>query len=103
HKNRTSVNINNQPIPWFTYSFIDFLEGRLNKNLSIFEYGSGNSTRYFAERVRHISSLEHDKSWYEMGLKNKLQNAELIFCDLDSDGNYSRGALNTDQKFDIII
>src|SRR5690606_34829880 len=62
HKNRTSVNINNQPIPWFTYSFIDFLEGRLNKNLSIFEYGSGNSTRYFAERVRHISSLEHDKS-----------------------------------------
>lgn len=103
YKNKASVNEKNQPIPWFTYSFIDFLESRLNQRLSVFEFGSGNSTRYFAERVKHISSLEHDRSWYEMGLKNKLPNAELIFCELDTDGNYSRGALNAHQQFDIII
>ena len=102
-RHKSSVNEKNEPIPWFTYSFIDFLESRLNKEQSIFEFGSGNSTRYFAEKVKNISSLEHDKAWYESGLKNKPQNAELIFCDLDTDGNYCRGAIHTKQKFDIII
>lgn len=102
-KHKSSVNGENEPIPWLTYSFIDFLENRLNKEQSIFEFGSGNSTRYFAKRVNNISSLEHDKAWYETGLKNKPQNADLIFCELDADGNYCRGAINTKQKFDIII
>lgn len=102
-KQESSVNGENEPIPWFTYSFIDFLENRLNKGQSIFEFGSGNSTRYFAKKVNSISSLEHDKAWYENGLKNKPQNANLIFCELDTDGNYCRGANNTKQKFDIII
>src|SRR5690554_1196635 len=103
HKHKASVDGENEPIPWLTYSFIDFLGSRLNKKQSIFEFGSGNSTRYFAKRVNNISSLEHDKSWYENGLKNKPQNADLIFCELDSNGNYCRGAINTKQKFDIII
>lgn len=102
-KHKSSVNGENEPIPWLTYSFIDFLENRLNKDQSIFEFGSGNSTRYFAKKVNNISSLEHDKAWYESGLKNKPHNANLIFCELDADGNYCRGAINTKQKFDIII
>lgn len=102
-KHKSSVNEENAPIPWFTYSFIDFLKNRLNKEQAIFEFGSGNSTRYFAEKVNNISSLEHDKAWYETGLKDKPQNANLIFCELDENGNYCRGAMNTKQKFDIII
>src|SRR5690606_18591135 len=103
NNNMASVDINKQPIPWFTYSFIDFLAVRLTNSQSIFEYGSGNSTRYFAERVKNITSLEHDKMWYEQGRKNKPQNTELIYCELDENGNYCRGAKNTKQKFNIII
>ena len=103
NNNMASVDINKQPIPWFTYSFIDFLAVRLTNSQSIFEYGSGNSTRYFAERVKNITSLEHDKMWYEQGRKNKPRNAELIYCELDENGNYCRGAKNTKQKFNIII
>ena|SRR5690554_1347836 len=73
HKHKSSVNGENEPIPWLTYSFIDFLENRLNKEQSVFEFGSGNSTRYFAKKVNHISSLEHDKAWYESGLKINLR------------------------------
>ena len=35
----------NNPIPWTTYSFIGFISNRLNSNMEIFEYGSGNSTQ----------------------------------------------------------
>jgi len=103
NRNMASVDKNKQPIPWFTYSFIDFLAIRLSNSHSIFEYGSGNSTRYFAERVKNITSLEHDKMWYEQGRKNKPKNAEIIYCELDKNGNYCRGAKSTKQKFNIII
>lgn len=36
------------PIPWMNYSVIQFLDERLNKDLSLFEYGSGNSTMFYA-------------------------------------------------------
>lgn len=103
NKSKTSVNTNRQPIPWFTYSFIDFLDVRLTTNQSIFEYGSGNSTRYFAKKVKDITSLEHDRLWYEQGIKNKPENAEIVFCELDENGKYCRGAKNSKQKFNIII
>jgi len=103
HRERASVDAHNEAIPWFTYSFIDFLEGRLTRDQHIFEYGSGNSTRYFAKRVKAIHSLEHDKSWHETGLRNKPVNAELIYCDLDQDGQYCRAAQRSKQPYHIII
>lgn len=32
------VNKEGNPIPWMNYSFIDFLEPRLNQSMNIFEY-----------------------------------------------------------------
>jgi len=103
HRERASVDAHKQAIPWFTYSFIDFLGNRLKQEHDIFEYGSGNSTRYFARRVKSIHSVEHDKSWYESGIKYKPLNAELIYCDLDQDGQYCRAAQQSRQRYHIII
>ena len=33
--------------------------------MNIFEYGAGNSTLYYAEKVSHVISVEHDKKWFE--------------------------------------
>jgi hypothetical protein len=91
------------PIPWVTYSFIDFIKPRLHKDLSVFEYGSGNSTLFYAQRVRNVVSVEHDETWYRKIVKEKAPNAEMIFCRLDMAGAYSKKAASLDQKFDIII
>ena len=52
---RMPVNRNGEPIPWFTISFNYYLDGRLKKEMSVFEYGSGNSTLYFSSRVASSS------------------------------------------------
>lgn len=98
-----AVDGNNQPIPWVTYSFIDFIKPRLTKDLSIFEYGSGNSTLFYAKNTRRVVSVEHDEAWFQKIVKEKAQNAEMIFCKLDSDGDYSKKAASLGEKFDIII
>jgi len=98
-----AVDDKGQPIPWVTYSFIDFIKPRLTKELSIFEYGSGNSTLFYAKNVRNVVSVEHDEEWYHKIVKQKAKNAEMIFCRLDMAGAYSKKAASLDKKFDIII
>ena len=102
-KTKTSVDKNNNPIPWVTYPFIDFINNRLNKDLEVFEFGAGNSTYYYAERVKSVTSLEHSKDWYEKLNKNIPGNVNLIYKELDIDGEYCRTASVQGKKFDIII
>lgn len=91
------------PIPWVTYSFIDFIKTRLNKNLTIFEYGSGNSTLFYAQRVKRVVSVEHDEAWFNKIVKEKAANAEMIFTQLETSGEYSKKASLLGEKFDVII
>ena len=92
-----------KPLPWVTYSFIDFIKTRLNKDLTIFEYGSGNSTLFYAERVKRVVSVEHDEDWFNKIVQEKAANAEMIFTALEKGGAYSKKATLLDEKFDIII
>ncbi|MGF1924196.1 MAG: FkbM family methyltransferase [Bacteroidia bacterium] len=101
--NQQAVDGSGMPIPWVTYSFIDFIKPRLTKELSIFEYGSGNSTLFYAKNTRRVVSVEHDEDWYHKIVKEKAQNAEMIFCRLDMAGEYAKKAASLDEKFDIII
>ncbi len=91
------------PIPWVTYSFIDFIKGRLNKQQAVFEFGSGNSTLFYAQLTGIVISVEHDKDWYEKITKTKPDNAEMIFCELHRDGEYCRMPTKLEESFDIII
>ena len=97
------IDINGNPLPWVTYSFIDFIDERLNKEMSIFEFGSGNSSFYYSSKVEFVDTVEHDEEWY-----NKLQlilpsNVNLIFKKLEYGGDYSKSALISKNKYDIII
>lgn len=60
------VDSEGKPIPWLTYPALDFLAGRIESSMIVFEYGSGNSTLWWSERVGRIISCEHDKEWYAM-------------------------------------
>jgi len=52
-----------EALPWFTYGAIDFLERELTADLSIFEYGGGQSTLFWSRRVRRVAGLDHDLSF----------------------------------------
>jgi precorrin-6B methylase 2 len=101
--NQQAMDNSGEPLPWVTYSFIDFIKPRLNKDLSIFEFGSGSSTLFYAKYVKRVVSVEHDEAWYHKIVKNKAQNAEMIFSKLEPGGEYSKKASTLGELFDIII
>ena len=100
---RSSVDGNNNPIPWTTYPFIEFITLRLEKNQTVFEYGSGNSTLFYASRVKNVATVEHDKNWYEKMKAQIPTNVHLIFKEEDTDGEYCRAITAENTKYDIII
>lgn len=100
---KKSIDKNGNPIPWCTYSFIKFIEPRLKKDFTVFEYGSGNSTIWYANRVKEIISVENDETWFNVVSKLLPSNAKLIYSRLEYDGEYCRMVKNQNKKFDIII
>jgi hypothetical protein len=100
---KAPIDAHDNPIPWVTYSFIDFIKDRLKPEHAVFEFGSGNSTEFYAKRTGIVVSVEHDKEWYEKISAGKPDNAELIYCELQRDGDYCRMPVKLGEEFDIII
>jgi len=98
------IDKNGNEIPWFTYSAIHFLTPRLTKDLSVFEYGSGNSTIWFSKYCKTIVSTEHNENWYNM-MKPKFDNFLNINYILKDTQNadYQKEILNYSNEFEIII
>jgi len=104
YASRTPVNVEGNPIPWFSYSSIAFLTDRLNADLKVFEYGSGNSTLWLSKRVEKVVSVEHETGWFEM-IKEKLgrqKNVEYLFRDLEN-GDYVAEISKYENEFDVVI
>ena len=96
------VNQEAKPIPWYTYPAIEFIENKINTNFRVFEYGSGNSSLWWSERVTQVISMESDANWFEYIKKNMPSNVELYL--IEDDLEYA-SAINQyeDHYFDVII
>jgi len=90
-------------LPWMNYPVITFLKERLSKDINIFEYGSGFSTRFYAKRVNTVTSLEYDKFWYKKIKETLPSNVELIFQKSDINGEYCRAIQKTNKKYELIV
>jgi predicted O-methyltransferase YrrM len=99
-KKQIPINKIGEPIPWYTYSLIDFIQTRLNKDMEVFEYGSGYSTIWWAKFVKKVISCEHDKEWIEK-LKPFSNNVEILFKDIEDE--YENFILDFKEYFDVII
>ena len=97
------IDFNLKPIPWFTYSAVDFLGERLNKKMKILEFGSGNSTLYFSEKVEQVVAVEHDVNWYNKLEKKIPSNVNLVLSKADSSGSYINPITENKISFDIIV
>jgi predicted O-methyltransferase YrrM len=85
------------------YSIIQFLDERLTKDLAIFEFGSGYSYLYFAQRARHVTSVEYDTTWLESIKKMAPENLSLLYRQHDIDGSYCRSINESGGSFDIVV
>ena len=100
---QSAVNASGEPIPWINYSMLHFLTSRLPENISILEYGSGNSTLYWAQLCKQIVSVEHDALWINY-IRNKfsdIPNIQLLTASPDE--GYETAPAALDKKFELII
>ncbi len=77
----------NPEAPWLTPQAIGILHTMLRPTDTGLEFGSGRSTVWFATRVHHLTSVEHDEAWHEAistGLKERgLSNVDYLLCPRD--------------------
>ncbi|WP_129715335.1 FkbM family methyltransferase [Pedobacter sp. SYP-B3415] len=103
YETKSAIDEHGAAIPWVTYSFIDFIKTRIRPEHHIFEFGSGNSTIFYARNAASVTAVEHDKPWFEKSAAIGLKNAEIIYCALENDGAYCRTATTTGRRFNLII
>jgi predicted O-methyltransferase YrrM len=88
-------------LPWYTYPAISFLGERLPSDAAVFEYGAGNSTLWYAERVREVTTVESDESWYREISLRLPANAH---CVLRTErASYASEIANHDGPFDVVV
>ena len=97
------VRPDGSPIPWMNYAAISFLEKRLTPDLVVFEFGSGNSTRFFARLVRRVVSVECDAGWYAKVSAELPTNVQLILCSPYDRDRYLATLTSRPERFDVII
>ena len=103
--NKSPLTKDNRPIPWLTYSFIDFIETRSDcfSSKDLFEYGAGNSTLYFSNYFKSVYSVEHDKSWYNKLSETAPNNSKIFYSQLDYNEVYSKFISKFNKSFDFIV
>jgi putative methyltransferase (TIGR04325 family) len=96
------INKESKPIPWYTYPAIEFIEDKLRIDFRVFEYGSGQSTFWWAQRVAQVVSVENDTNWF-LSIQNNLPKNVKLSC-IEEASQYSAEILNyPDDYFDVII
>jgi len=70
--------------PWLTQQANSLLSTLLKPTDVGLEWGSGKSTLWFAQRIKHLTSVEHDEAWYKTVLSklkaNNISNVNYILC-----------------------
>lgn len=98
----SAVDKNGKPLPWYTYPAIRFLEDRIPKDAKVFEFGMGNSTCWWGSRVAHVTTVEHDRGWFERVAKTMPDNVDVVLADMNAD-EYVKAAANSGQQFDVLV
>ncbi|MDB9306649.1 glycosyltransferase [Nodularia spumigena CS-591/12] len=97
-----AVNAENQPIPWYTYPAIEFIEDKIKHDSIVFEFGGGQSTLWWSQRVKQVISIESDEGWFNQINQQMPPNVNL---NLQSDEKKYADCILAypDKYFDVII
>jgi len=98
---KKGVDRNGKPIPWFSYPAIEYLQGIDFSEKNCFEYGSGNSTLFWAKRCKTVTSVENDKRWFDYVKSKMPANVNYIFADTENE--YIQSIRNEGQRYDVVV
>ena len=84
----------NPDAPWLVPAAIAYIEQELRPEFDSFEWGSGRSTLWFARRVRHITSVEGRRGWFDevkrwLAKDDLAERVALHLAEVTSEHNFS--------------
>ena len=79
-----AVDRHGEPLPWYTYPCIHFLAGRDFRDLTVLEFGAGQSTIWWGRRAARVVAFEGDTDWYKQLLPRVGDNVRLFPASMDS-------------------
>lgn len=100
-KNSTCVDAQLNPIPWYTYPAIEYLKQFDFIDKTVFEYGSGNSSLFWAKRAKEVISVEDSKEWLDIVSERKSSNQHIVL--MEDKNNYISYIIKLNKEFDIIV
>jgi SAM-dependent methyltransferase len=100
--------------PWLTPAANTILESLLSESDVGLEFGSGRSTAWFAKRIKHLTSIEHNELWYERVQRTLKggghRNVDYRLCPVtaDADGEHDQDYVRNvddfaDNSFDVVL
>lgn len=99
---KSAIGYGGESIPWYSYPAIEYIKGIDFSEKTVFEYGSGNSTLFWAKRAKSVVAVESSKEWYELIHSKMPENVDYIFSDSEK-GYISSISNHKISKFDVII
>lgn len=104
-KEGACVNLEGEPIPWYTYPSIEYLSQFDYSDKNVFEFGCGNSTLWWANRAKNVAAVENNEEWYKSRLEFDVSNVSL-YLEVEPE-KYARKIIEVDndnsKKFDVIV
>lgn len=97
---KKSVDKDGYPIPWIAYPATDFIKSKINKEMCVFEFGSGASTQWWCRHVKQVDAFEHDADWFKTASAGKPANTNIS---LRCDDSYFTSIEDTGSKYDIVV
>ncbi|KKQ70796.1 MAG: hypothetical protein UT14_C0023G0006 [Candidatus Shapirobacteria bacterium GW2011_GWE1_38_92] len=73
----------NKDQPWLTFDSVKIIKQLIKPNDVILEFGSGQSTLWFAKISKNVTSVEHDIAWFKHTQKKIKKNSyrvKLVLC-----------------------
>lgn len=94
---------NDEPIPWYTYSAIEYLNQFDFSKSSIFEYGCGYSSLYWSRCAKKIVSVENNIEWANRIIQMDKSNLSVKYKREDDMYGYVNSILEEAEFYDVII
>jgi hypothetical protein len=100
-RRQRSVDRQGSPIPWYTYPALEYIRQLDFSSKSVFEYGAGNSTIFWASLAHSVVSVENNQEWFDRLSPTLPQNAKIILA--SEQQAYIQSVYRLGHNFDVII
>ena len=90
------------PLPWYTYPAIEYLTQFDYSNKTIFEFGCGYSSLFWARRAKAVTSVEDNKEWFQKWQDDqRFSDVNLLFY--PEGAKYYQSILEDNAQYDVIV